>query len=120
PPSLIYRSGKLLARHRGLALVSALALCGMAGLAALFVRARWLAADRAALAQRFGQEVERIEPIMQRAYTLPLHDLRREQSLVRDELRRLQVEMAKVGEIGAGPGEYALGRGALALREVEQ
>lgn len=77
----------------------------------------WRARERAALAQRFGQEVEQIDAILRYAHLLPLHDVSPEKALVRERLARIAADMARLGRAARGPGHAALGRGRLALRE---
>lgn len=80
----------------------------------------WRARERAALAQRFGQQVEQIDAILRYAHLLPLHDLSGEKALVRERLARITADMARLGTPARGPGHAALGRGRLALREWQE
>ncbi|MEM7355197.1 MAG: protein kinase, partial [Acidobacteriota bacterium] len=70
-------------------------------------------------AQRFGREVESLTWIQRAAHQLPLHDVRAEHDLLRQRMRDIQQRMAVLGPAGEGPGLYALGRGHLALGEIE-
>ncbi|MFH1176733.1 MAG: protein kinase, partial [Acidobacteriota bacterium] len=98
----------------GLALLATLVLTGM------WWHARRTATGRAALAQRFGAQVERVEGLLWREKSLELHDLGPAKKRVRQRLREIEEEMAQQGEIAVGPGNYALGRGFLALGEAAQ
>src|SRR6185503_5403206 len=51
---------------------------------------------------------------------LPLHDLRGDRALLQERLRRIEAQMQELGESAEGPGNYALGRGALALRRYDE
>jgi eukaryotic-like serine/threonine-protein kinase len=118
PPSLLYRGRRFAARHRAIVAVTALAVTGLLGAGAVALRERQDAGQRAALAQRFGQDVERVETVLRAGYTLPLHDVRREKAQVRARMERMRAEMARLGPAAAAPGHYALGRGALALGDL--
>ena len=77
----------------------------------------WKAREQAAIAQRFGQEVEQMDAILRFAHLLPLHDVSREKHIVRDRMALLAGDMGRLGRFARGPGHAALGRGHLALRE---
>ncbi len=98
------------------ALVAVLAIAGFAGLA---VQARLSAARRVQAAQRFGQEVERIESVLGRAFLLPLHDIRPQIQQVRERIAWIDAEMERLGGVSRGVGHDAAGRGYLALGDVE-
>lgn len=87
------------------------------GFGAWGARTAWKARALAALAQRYGQEVEQIDAILRFGHLLPLHDLAREKAIVRARMERIAAEMGALGQTGRGPGHAALGRGHLALRE---
>ncbi len=80
--------------------------------------------NQSAAAQRFVQEAKDVEWLMRTTYLSPPAGPRqaglsstREQ--VRGRMDRLQERMRELGRIGRGPGEYALGRAALALGDYE-
>ncbi len=72
------------------------------------------------LAEQFGQDVKEIEGRMRFALVLPLHPITAEETAVREQMARVERAMKPLGKEGVGPGEYALGRGALALGENAQ
>jgi serine/threonine-protein kinase len=72
------------------------------------------------LAEQFGQDVKEIEGRMRFALVLPLHPITAEETAVREQMARIEQAMKPLGKEGIGPGEYALGRGALALGETAQ
>lgn len=117
PASLLYRLRTKLRKHRAVVATVAVFLVVLAGLVGVGIRGRLRAAERARLAQRFGQEVERMEGFLRYAYALPLHDVRGEQRVVRDRMSRVEAQMRELGDLASGPGSYALGRGHLALGE---
>ncbi len=77
----------------------------------------WRARGQAAIAQRFGQDVEQIDAILRFAHLLPLHDVTREKTMVRDRMALISQDMQRLGSFAQGPGHAALGRGHLALWE---
>ncbi len=115
PPSLSYQVMTKIRRHpavTGLLIAASVAVVLAAGLT---IRSRWLAREGARLAQRFGQEAERIDSRMRLAYLLPLHDVSVDKRAVREELLRLEDEVARAGSLAAGAGHTAIGRGYLGL-----
>lgn len=81
------------------------------------IRTTWKAREQAAVAQRFGQEVEQMDAILRFAHLLPLHDVGREKAIVRERMAMIRGDMQRLGAFAGGPGHAALGRGHLALRE---
>jgi len=117
PASWSYLVLKKARKHRAVVGVSAVFLAIVLVLVGIGLRARMQAAEREALAQQFGQELEQIEGFLRYTQALPLHDTRREIGIVRDRMGRIEERMQTLGAVAAGPGHYALGRGHLALRE---
>jgi eukaryotic-like serine/threonine-protein kinase len=76
--------------------------------------------EQARLAQELGKDVTEMELFLRNAYTIPLHDVERERDLVRRRLAAIEKKMAMAGDVGKAPGDYALGRGYLALDEAEK
>ena len=99
---------------------------GAAGLAlaltatGLAVRERVQAGRRAAFAQAFGQEAERIEALTRYAHLAPAHDLAREDRALRARVERLERQVREGGPVAAGPGAYALGRAHLAMGGLDE
>jgi serine/threonine-protein kinase len=125
-PSLVYRLRRRARKHRTLVAVSAVSLASILVLSAFGARS-WLEArttrqrseERARLAGQLGQQVKEIEWFLRAAYTLPLHDTSREQQLVRERMERIRSQPHELGGHGEGLVHYALGRGYLAMRELE-
>ncbi len=119
PRTLVERWATTVRRHprtsAALAVSAAVALLAVA----LALESRASAARRAALAQRFGQEVERVEGVLQRAYLLPLHDIRAEKGRVRELVEWVDAESRSLGKGSLAAGHYAAGRGLLALDQAE-
>ncbi|MBV8515974.1 MAG: protein kinase [Acidobacteria bacterium] len=76
-------------------------------------------AERQRAAQRFGQEIERIEAVARYANMLPLHDVQRERRRIRNAIGTIEREMRTLNATSAAPAHYAIGRGYLALREYD-
>ena len=119
PVSWTYRLFRRARRNKARVALAAIVVCALALLAGLSWNTKQTADARAQLAAQLGQRVERIQGILQRAYALPLHDIRTEKTLVRAEMERIEEEMPRLGSLGEGPGQYALGRAHLALGELE-
>ncbi|WP_164021307.1 serine/threonine-protein kinase [Pyxidicoccus trucidator] len=110
-----YRLRKRLRKHRVLASVVtvALVLTGAALGQAAYTRQE--AARRERLARRFTEQVERVEALARYSGLSRLHDTREDREELRARLEALAGEVREAGALGAGPGQYALGRGFLAL-----
>lgn len=117
--TITYRMIKHARKHRALVMVSTLALIAIMISAFLGVRAQWQAARRAEVAQRFGQQVEKMEGIMRLARMSPLHDVTPQKEIVRKRMAEIERQMNEIGEISQGAGHYALGRGYLSLDDNE-
>jgi serine/threonine-protein kinase len=95
------------ARILALALASA-SLFALVAVGAYAIRARFDARRQAQLAQ----DVKEVEWFLRTAYLLPLHDVTREEQLVRSRMADIAARTS------LGPlADYALGRGHLALHE---
>ena len=95
----------------------AASLVALVVLAALAAHARWTAAQQAQVAQRFGQDVERVVGRLERAFLLPLHDIGPEARHVRERLAEIEAELDRLPQPLRALGESAIGRGHLALGE---
>lgn len=119
PHSILYRMAKKIRKNRIASAITATALVLSLGLGGIALRSYWTSQTREAAAQQFGQDVEKIDSIMRFACMLPLHDVTREKNLVRQRMKEIASTMRAMGSAGSGPGEYAIGRGHLALHEYE-
>ena len=117
--SLGYVLFKAARRHKLRFALAAALLAVMSVFGALWLRERQAMAEQAALSRELGEDVKEMELFLSRAYGLPLHDIERERSIVRQRLRDIEARMAPLGGAGEGPGHYALGRGFLVLHEPE-
>ena len=71
----------------------------------------------AQLASSFTQKVERIEALARYSGLSDLHDTRADRKAIREHMDELEREIRGEGALAVGPGNYALGRGYLALGE---
>ncbi len=115
--SLTYRFIKKAKKHRTLVAVSSLAVISVLLLSGYGIRMQLHARKQQLLAQRFGQQVERMDAIMRIGHTIPLHDTRREKNFIRSNMQDIRSQMSKLGNAATGPGNYALGRGYLSLND---
>lgn len=86
-------------------------------LSALWIRERWQAAERTRLTQEYTQQAGRLQSFLRYSYMLPLHDLRREHSLVLQNIRDMEQKLKHTGALAAGPGHTAIGRAYLQLQD---
>jgi len=94
-------------------LVTLLASAGWVGVST------WKASRQAFFAQKFTQETSRIENRVRMIAARPLHDTTAELQKLRLYLQDLEGQVEAAGGAARGPGEYALGRGYLALGDYE-
>jgi serine/threonine-protein kinase len=119
PASLIYKIGKKIRKHKALTAAGVAVAAVMIVLVGLSIRAEVQGRRRAAVAQRFVEQAKEIEGMARVAAMMPLHDRSLERQSIRDRMRAIEAEMEQVGQIGAGPGHYALGRGHLTLQNYD-
>jgi len=115
-----YRWGKIIRKHRVSAAVVALSVLAVGVIGGMAIRSVWQARRETALARAFSQELQVMEATMQKAYLLPLHDLRSEIATVRGRMDRLQTRIIDEGSPAEGPGHYALGKGYLILKQYPE
>ncbi len=118
--SISYRIGKKARKHRALVTVSVIAFAIIAALIVMAIYSAIQSRQREILAQRFGQQVEKIDNLMRLSHISPLHDVRAEKNAVRKHIQDIQNQMKQLGDVAKAPGFYALGRGYLSLNEFEK
>jgi hypothetical protein len=116
PGYVLYRKAR---KHRGHVALAIAALLGALSIVSLWARERRLSATRASLARELGEDVKEMELFLRGAFELPLHDVEREKDVVRARLGAIRARMTALGPAGEAPGQYALGRGYLALQQPE-
>lgn len=120
PVGWTYRLWKKARKHRVLLTAVAAVFFVAVALLTLNVRTQLRARRQAALAQRLGQAVQAIESLMQIAFLLPTHDIRREKALVVERIQALEGYLQSRDPIIRGPAAYALGRAYLALQDYDR
>ncbi|MFT3775904.1 MAG: protein kinase [Minicystis sp.] len=115
-----YRWEKRLRKHRRLVTAAGAALGLVIAALGFGIEARREAAERERLARRFTEMVEHVEAAARYSALSPLHDIRGDQRALRAQMDQLREEIRQGGEIAEGPGNYALGRGYLALGDERQ
>lgn len=119
PAGRLYRLVKKAKKNKALTAVIAAASLALLVLGGVSLRAEWQARERAVLAQAFGQKVKDLDyKIRMEAFLAP-HDIRPHKRQVRQEAQAIRAEMARLGPLAEGPGNYALGKAFLALHEYE-
>ncbi len=113
--SMIYRVRTRVRKHRGIAIVIAVACVLLLIAGAYAIRERWLADQRTELAQRFGMEVKEIDLLSRVVSMLPPERSVPLRTFVVPRMNRIRTEMKRNGTISEGPGSYALARGAIVL-----
>jgi hypothetical protein len=78
------------------------------------------ASRQVAIARQLSQSVEAMDWIMRVAHMGPLHDIRKERGEVLHRMQEIETMMKSSGSSAFGPGNFALGRGYLALQNYDQ
>jgi eukaryotic-like serine/threonine-protein kinase len=94
-------------------LAASLVLIILAGVFAAWTL--WHAKSQTQIANEFEQEIQFMEDTARHAYTTPIHDVRNEEAIVEQRLKAIQKRMYEAGSVADGPGNFALGRGYMAL-----
>jgi eukaryotic-like serine/threonine-protein kinase len=115
-----YRLGKKARKNKALVATASVAFIIVLTLGWMWLQARWEAAEQAKASQQFGEQVKEIESIMRYGRMLPLHDIGREEELVRQQMQKIIERMKNIGGAAQGPGHYALGRGYAALLQFDK
>lgn len=108
----IVKKGK---KHRVGVTIGAIILVLSTISAILMIRERNWAAQQVRLANAFGQEAEQIDAYVRRVYLLPRHNVTYMRTEVKRKMQQIQEQMDRMGDVARGPGNYALGRGYMAL-----
>jgi serine/threonine-protein kinase len=110
-----YRLERRLRKHRRLVAAGSVALVLLGAALGWGIKTRSEAAARERLARRFTEQVERIEATARYSALSPLHDIRGDRREIQARMDELAAEIRRGGAAAVGPGNYALGRGYLAL-----
>ncbi|PTL79961.1 serine/threonine-protein kinase [Vitiosangium sp. GDMCC 1.1324] len=102
-------------QHRALVITGSVALIVVALAVGQAVLASREASQRELLASRFTAKAKDIEGHALHSHLSPPHDTRADRETIQAWMRELEAEMREAGDLGQGPGHYALGQGFLAL-----
>lgn len=117
PTTFVHRWVTRARRHPTISTLLAIASVAVLISLAWAVMTSIRSAERQRVAQRFGQEIERIEAVARYASMLPLHDATREQRWIRERIGRIANEKKSLGDAASAAADYAIGRGHLALQD---
>jgi tetratricopeptide (TPR) repeat protein/predicted Ser/Thr protein kinase len=115
PTGLWYRLRKKAAKHRVVVSIATVALL------AVTLALGWAAytgsqsARMVRLASNFTRKVEHLEALARYSGLSDLHDTRADRQEIRKHMAEMEEEIRQEGALAVGPGNYALGRGYLAL-----
>jgi len=117
---VLYRIGKRVRKHPGVVAAAVAVILAFSALGTLSLRTNLRTRRQAAIAQTLTEQAKEIESFARFAAMMPLHDRTLERGVIETKMATIELEMARYGEISAGPGHYALGRGYLTLQEEEE
>jgi serine/threonine-protein kinase len=115
PTGLAYWLRKKVRKHRLLVAVAAAALLAVTLALGWAASTRQQASQREQLARRFTEKVERMEARARYSGLSRLHNTEHDRKSLQESIEALKREIGQAGPLAAGPGNYALGRGYLAL-----
>jgi serine/threonine-protein kinase len=118
--SLGYRLLKRFRKNRSLALMAGVSLVLVLGFAGFGLTMAVRGRIQSQSSRTFGREAERMEAILLKAYSLPLHDVRPERQLVQERLEQIQASLPTLGRWSQPAARLALGRGFLALDRLDE
>ncbi|MEN8165653.1 MAG: serine/threonine-protein kinase, partial [Acidobacteriota bacterium] len=118
--SLAYRASKIARRHPVVTTALVAILVAGAAVGSLNLHNRWQSAKRAAIAQGLLERVDSIEEFVRLSAMMPRHDTSPERLRVHQMVDEIRRNAEAMGEVGRGPGRYALGRIHLVLGEVDE
>lgn len=119
PLRLHQRLMKKARKHKPLVATALIAMLVISVIGAMTIRSRIHAARQAAAAQKFGGDIKEMEAILRFAHLVPVHDVRPEKNQVRERMQMLARQLPQLGAFAEAPGNYALGKGSLALHEYD-
>ena len=114
---LIYRLKWRARQNKPAAALVLSLLISVIGFAGYGLRQSYVARKQSELQRQIAQDSKDIEWLVRTAYALPLHNVEREQQLVRKRMEQVESRLRSYGDLAAGLGHYALGRGHLSLHE---
>ncbi|HYO71736.1 MAG TPA: serine/threonine-protein kinase, partial [Archangium sp.] len=120
PAGLWYRLRKKARRHRAAVTTGSMALAVATFAVGYNVHLRRQSTQLQRLAIQLIGDVKDLESDARQSHLSPRHDLGPDQKRIREGIDRLNTTMHQAGDLGLGPGHYALGRGYLALGDKQK
>jgi len=120
PIGRVHRLLKRARKHRRVVALGAVAVGLLLALAVTAVVGRVQGLQQARLAQQLGQDTSYIELRLRAGHLGPPHDIRDEVAQLEQRVRGIEARIGQIGAIAEGPGHEALGRGYLALGEIDR
>lgn len=111
----LYLARLLTRRHPTTAIVASVLAVILGGLAFSSRQDR----QRAAMATRYGQELQEVVSLVNLSHMAPLHDRRSELAQTRARMADLSASIRSLGSSAEGPGNLALGKAHLLLFEYD-
>lgn len=118
--NLFYRGKRFARRHPLVMTVLAATMITVAATTILTLHNRWQSARRSAIAQALVERVNTIEEFVRLTAMMPRHDTSPEHNRIHRLVEEIRRDAEGTGELGHGPGRYALGRIHLVLGEVDE
>lgn len=115
-----YRLLKKIKKNKTVATILLIASLVTVALAGFAILSYLRTSRQVSIARQLSQSVEAMDWMMRVAYMAPLHDIRRERGQVFVRMGEIKNLMNAAGKAGLGPGNFALGRGFLALQDYDR
>ncbi len=116
-PGVLERIVRLARKQKTALRVSLVSFIIVAATLVVGARARFAAREQIRITQQLGQDVAAIESAIRHSYMLPRHDVSPDLAAANAQIKDLEAKIQELGPVARGPGNYALGRALLALRE---
>lgn len=120
PITLRYKIIKKTIKHKNAVIFTSLALLIIILILASYLYNWKLSKEQLQASIDFNQSVRYIEELLRHAYTAPLHDVKIEQKEAIKLLHKIKEQMDSIGRPAAGPGNYALGKSYLLLKNYNK
>jgi serine/threonine-protein kinase len=117
PATIFYKLGKRVRKHPGIVAVAIVALLAFVALGMVSLRTNLRTRRQAAVAQVLTERAREIENFARIASMMPLHNRTQERRAIEERMAAIETEMQRLGDLGSGPGHYALGRAFLTLQD---
>ena len=119
PASLAYKLKTRIRKNKlAFSIASIAAILIMAALSwGIYTRVR--ASAREAMIQTFSEKIEKMDAVARYAHMMPIHPIEKDLQQIMERMVEVQDLMQEMGDVGDGPGNYALGKAYMALQDNE-